>query len=204
MRQSRRITGKLDDCLNATSPLATAPAPGLLAPCQPPQPPSPSSCSTSLVGERPRISDLATFSSRPYRSHHVHDHPPRRCLDPAVRQDPRQRPRAATVTVGRLGRFRFPPGVYVYTGSARRNLEARSRRHLSRTKNLHWHSDYLLADPAARIVAVRRFRAAVCAVNQRTKGRVGLPARLWCTLEETVGATGRVGSENDAQRHEPY
>ncbi|HQR50429.1 MAG TPA: hypothetical protein PKW44_02185 [Methylophilaceae bacterium] len=36
----------------------------------------------------------------------------------------------ARLTVGRLGVFDFPAGRYVYTGSARRSLEARIARHL--------------------------------------------------------------------------
>jgi sugar fermentation stimulation protein A len=46
--------------------------------------------------------------------------------------------------VGRLGRMRFPPGFYVYTGSAMGGLEARLARHRRRRKKLRWHIDYLL------------------------------------------------------------
>ncbi|MBL8491563.1 MAG: DUF123 domain-containing protein, partial [Rhodocyclaceae bacterium] len=53
--------------------------------------------------------------------------------------------RTVTVSVGRLGIFRFPAGTYVYTGSAKRNIEARIARHLSSATRLHWHSDALLA-----------------------------------------------------------
>jgi len=35
------------------------------------------------------------------------------------------------VRIGRLGTFEFPAGVYIYTGSALRNFEARVQRHLS-------------------------------------------------------------------------
>lgn len=50
-------------------------------------------------------------------------------------------------TVGRLGRFCLPAGVYVYAGSARASggLAARIRRHLRHPKPLHWHIDYLRA-----------------------------------------------------------
>ncbi|MGE5336851.1 MAG: DUF123 domain-containing protein, partial [Gemmatimonadota bacterium] len=47
--------------------------------------------------------------------------------------------------IGRLGVFDFPAGRYLYTGSARRNLDARIARHLRGIKRLHWHIDYLLA-----------------------------------------------------------
>ena len=53
--------------------------------------------------------------------------------------------RPATITVGALGRVRFPAGWYVYTGSARNGLEQRLGRHLRKRKRKHWHIDYLLA-----------------------------------------------------------
>jgi Uri superfamily endonuclease len=84
-------------------------------------------------------------------------------------------PRALRLQVGRLGRFDFPPGRYVYTGSARRNLEARIARHLRRDKTLRWHIDYLLAAPGVAVVAVRRSTVAECELNRRTGGRVVAP-----------------------------
>jgi Uri superfamily endonuclease len=52
-----------------------------------------------------------------------------------------------TLQIGRLGRFAFPAGYYVYAGSARGpgGLSARLARHQRREKRLHWHADYLLA-----------------------------------------------------------
>ncbi|MFN4148119.1 MAG: GIY-YIG nuclease family protein [Rhodocyclaceae bacterium] len=74
--------------------------------------------------------------------------------------------------VGRLGEADFPAGRYVYTGSARRNFEARVDRHLRREKTLRWHIDYLLAAPGVRIVGVRRFAESECAINRATPGSV--------------------------------
>jgi len=56
-------------------------------------------------------------------------------------------PRATTIGVGRLGRFRFPAGWYAYAGSARGpgGLAARLSRHMRSFKPLHWHVDYLRA-----------------------------------------------------------
>lgn len=45
--------------------------------------------------------------------------------------------------IGALGTFSFPAGYYVYTGSAKRGLRARLRRHWRRNKRLWWHIDYL-------------------------------------------------------------
>ena len=79
------------------------------------------------------------------------------------------------VAVGRLGEFEFPAGLYCYTGSARRNLEARVRRHLSSMKKLRWHIDYLLAAPGVRIREVKPFREDECRVNRRTPGEIPTP-----------------------------
>jgi Uri superfamily endonuclease len=81
----------------------------------------------------------------------------------------------ARIRIGRLGAFDFPAGRYVYTGSAKRNPEARIARHLSAVKRLHWHIDYLLTAPGARIVDVLRFDEPECDVNRRTPGRVPVP-----------------------------
>lgn len=80
--------------------------------------------------------------------------------------------RLRVITVGKLGRFVFPEGEYIYTGSAQKNIEARVRRHLSQTKRLRWHIDYLLAASHAHVVRVRLFRTSECALNQRTRGRL--------------------------------
>ncbi len=54
------------------------------------------------------------------------------------------------ITVGRLGRFYFPAGLYLYCGSARGSggIRARVGRHLRWSKALHWHVDYLLQQGA--------------------------------------------------------
>ncbi len=79
------------------------------------------------------------------------------------------------LTVGKLGTFSFPAGWYIYTGSARRNIGARVRRHCSKNKKMRWHIDYLLADPLAQLVEVKLFREEECYLNQRTQGRVVVP-----------------------------
>ena len=47
------------------------------------------------------------------------------------------------IRVGSLGEIKLKAGFYVYTGSARKNLRQRVARHLRKTKNTHWHVDYL-------------------------------------------------------------
>lgn len=83
--------------------------------------------------------------------------------------------RPVRVVVGRLGRFDFPAGRYIYTGSARRHFEARVARHLRQEKALRWHIDYLLAAPGTRIAGVRRYVEDECAISRATPGTVPVP-----------------------------
>lgn len=56
------------------------------------------------------------------------------------------------IAVGKLGRFTFPSGYYIYVGSARGGISQRVRRHLRQEKRLRWHIDYLLEH--AKVVEV--------------------------------------------------
>lgn len=47
------------------------------------------------------------------------------------------------IRVGKLGSLSFPPGWYVYVGSAAKGLTQRMARHLRKKKRFHWHIDYL-------------------------------------------------------------
>ena len=84
-------------------------------------------------------------------------------------------PSPLKLRVGALGVLTFSPGRYVYTGSARRAIEARIARHLRREKKLHWHIDYLLVLPQTEIVRVRRSTSTECAWHQRTPGQTQHP-----------------------------
>jgi len=83
--------------------------------------------------------------------------------------------RPLRLRVGQLGRFEFPAGRYIYTGSARRNLEARIARHTSCAKRLRWHVDYLLCARGVNVVKVRRSRLEECALNRRAGGTIPAP-----------------------------
>ena len=48
-----------------------------------------------------------------------------------------------TLAIGKLGLFAFPPGHYLYVGSALRGLRSRIGRHLLTGKSPRWHIDYL-------------------------------------------------------------
>ncbi|UCC69821.1 MAG: GIY-YIG nuclease family protein [Armatimonadota bacterium] len=76
--------------------------------------------------------------------------------------------RPAALRVGQLGRFAFPAGYYVYTGSAMNGLGSRLARHRRRRKKLHWHIDYLLRRAKlVGAVAMPRKRKVECARNRR-------------------------------------
>lgn len=79
------------------------------------------------------------------------------------------------IAVGRLGEYDFPAGVYVYTGSAMRNIEARIARHCRREKALRWHIDYLLAAEGVELVCIGRSARGECALNQSVGGEVRVP-----------------------------
>ena len=80
--------------------------------------------------------------------------------------------RPIRVAVGRLGEFVFPAGHYVYSGSARRNFEARIARHLRAEKTLRWHIDYLLAARGVSVTGVKRSVRGECALNRSAGGAV--------------------------------
>ena len=74
--------------------------------------------------------------------------------------------------VGKLGKFIFPIGSYVYTGSAKKNIDKRIERHLSKKKNLHWHIDYLLNSDAVQIINIKKSQMTECSLNKKTKGTI--------------------------------
>ena len=82
---------------------------------------------------------------------------------------------ALRCTIGRLGTFAFPAGGYVYTGSAKRGLEARVARHLRHDKTLRWHIDYLLAAPGVCVIEVRRSPREECELHRSTRGTIVVP-----------------------------
>ena len=74
--------------------------------------------------------------------------------------------------VGKLGRFTFPIGSYVYTGSAKTNINKRIERHLSKKKKLHWHIDYLLNHDAVQIIDIKKSEIIECSLNKKTNGTI--------------------------------
>lgn len=79
------------------------------------------------------------------------------------------------INVGKLGAIDFQKGTYFYTGSAKKNMEARIERHNSKYKKLHWHIDYLTILPQVQIKDVLYFSEDECTVNQKTAGIIPVP-----------------------------
>lgn len=79
------------------------------------------------------------------------------------------------IEVGRLGRFHFPIGSYVYTGSAKRNLLARIRRHLKTNKSVRWHIDYLLVSEDVHVVGMVFSDRRECELNQMCDEDILIP-----------------------------
>lgn len=55
------------------------------------------------------------------------------------------------IQIGELGRTNFVKGYYIYLGSAKNNLWARIKRHLTDNKKRFWHIDYLLLSCGTKI-----------------------------------------------------
>ena len=77
----------------------------------------------------------------------------------------------------------LPAGWLVYTGSARRGLDARVARHLRRRKPLHWYVDVLTSHPLVTVAAAWLYpdvggAVTECALNRATAALPGasLPA----------------------------
>lgn len=63
--------------------------------------------------------------------------------------------RESTIKVGKLGVYKFPKGIYAYTGSAlgrgATDLRGRLQRHCSKIKRHFWHIDYFLSTNESQI-----------------------------------------------------
>jgi len=77
--------------------------------------------------------------------------------------------------IGPLGVREFPPGIYVYVGSALSGIETRVSRHKSSKKKKRWHIDYLLdhADILSVIAIPSDSKSTECSVFQALAGCEG-------------------------------
>lgn len=72
--------------------------------------------------------------------------------------------------IGALGLCAFERGIYVYTGSAMKNLGKRVARHRRKNKKIRWHIDYLLVHPSVELADVKIYPSEIreeCLYNQK-------------------------------------
>ena len=74
--------------------------------------------------------------------------------------------------IGKLGKFTFPKGDYIYTGSAKKNINTRIKRHFSKNKKNYWHIDYLLENKHVKILKFLKSTFSECILNQSNIGEI--------------------------------
>ena len=95
-----------------------------------------------------------------------------------------------SLQVGRLGTCSFPPGFYLYAGSARGGLGPRLRRHLLRKKPFRWHIDYLRQEARVREV-VKGFGSSDCRCSSHLVHLPTPPSFQKCRLKLPEGPIHR-------------
>lgn len=110
------------------------------------------------------------------------------------------------LTVGALGRCALAAGWYAYTGSARRGIRARLRRHCEppEAKRTRWHVDYLLASPQVTVRFLTLSAGPECTVNGAVGGSVPCPGFGASDCRAGCGSHLRyLGPDFDLQRLAP-
>ncbi len=65
-----------------------------------------------------------------------------------------------TVKAKKFVGIKFPSGYYYYSGSAQKGYNARLKRHLRRTKTIHWHIDHITTISTNKITTIFLFEEA--------------------------------------------
>lgn len=107
--------------------------------------------------------------------------------------------RPARLRVGALGKLFFPAGNYIYVGSARKGIAARTERHrrvaASRCRHGRWHIDCLLVSPNVELVAVESFPGEEeCVLSRRIacEADVDVPAPGFGATDCTSGCAAHL------------
>ena len=95
------------------------------------------------------------------------------------------------IRVGKLGKIKFKKGYYIYVGSAMNGLESRLKRHLSNSKKLHWHVDYLLKNAEIADIIYNVDKKVECEISQ-------------CISAKAEGVEGFGCSDCDCESHLYY
>jgi Uri superfamily endonuclease len=88
--------------------------------------------------------------------------------------------------IGKLRIYPFPAGIYIYTGSAKKNINQRIQRHQKKIKKLHWHIDYLLNQNECKIKEMIKSDLDEYILNQNTQGSIIAPVLAQAIVEKAV------------------
>lgn len=84
-------------------------------------------------------------------------------------------PSAVEAEIGKLGRYSFIPGRYVYVGSGMGGVFARVKRHLCGCQCKRWHIDYLLENASDRkaVIYLTDSKEMECSLSRTVKYTAG-------------------------------
>ena len=85
------------------------------------------------------------------------------------------------IKIGKRGEICFKNGYYTYVGSAMNSLESRLNRHLSETKKMHWHIDYLLKKSEITDIIYNENKKVECEISQYLSTRTELVKDFGCS-----------------------
>tara|TARA_Y100001960_G_C14314298_1_gene652271 strand:+ start:140 stop:508 length:369 start_codon:yes stop_codon:yes gene_type:complete len=77
--------------------------------------------------------------------------------------------------IGKLGLFNFPKGLYIYTGSSKKNINQRIARHCRSKEKLFWHIDYFLENKNTNIIKIKKSSINECVLNKKLYGKTIVP-----------------------------
>jgi len=105
----------------------------------------------------------------------------------------------SVIKIGSLGEILFKKGIYIYTGSAMKNLSQRIERHKRKDlKKIRWHIDYLLDCENTQIIDIEIYPSSVreeCNRNQKllTRKDTFIPAPGFGSSDCRICKTHLVG-----------
>lgn len=100
------------------------------------------------------------------------------------------------IKIGSLGRLKFKKGIYVYVGSAKKNLIPRIKRHLRKEKKYFWHIDYFLKEKQVKIKRVWKTSEEECQVAAFLSGYAETVERFGSSDCKCRGHLFYVNSQN--------
>lgn len=78
-----------------------------------------------------------------------------------------------TIEIGKLGNYHFEKGIYIYVGSAKRNIISRIDRHKRVEKKKKWHFDFLRPYGTITKIITYENRFSECGLLEKIRKEVG-------------------------------